>query len=544
MRFNNSIVFLLGIFLVTSACQPSVDLVVHNAKVYTVNDNLDEVQAFAVKEGKFIEVGGNEILQKYEARNIVDAQGLPIYPGLIDSHSHFLQLGLSLKQANLEGTTSFKEVVERVTVHAKSKEMDVIYGSGWDQNDWEDPKYPKKDTLDLLFPNTPVVLKRIDGHAYLVNQKALDLASITATTELAGGTVVLVNGEPTGVLIDSPMNLVNKALPPFTQEEKIEALAAAEEVCLKNGLTTVTDAGLDRQDIELIDNLHQKNQLQIRVYAMVKNTFENLEYYLSSGIYSTDKINVRSIKIYADGALGSRGAALLTPYIDQPGHKGKMITPIDSLKSLANRIGSTDFQMNTHAIGDAANAAVLKVYNQVLKNKNDPRWRIEHAQVVAPSDFEKFNNKIIPSVQPLHATSDMYWAKDRLGSKRMKYAYAFKQLLDNAGRLALGTDFPVETVNPFHTFYAAVSRKDLAGYPEKGFQIENKISRYEALLGMTRWAAQANFEEDYKGSIEVGKQADFVILDRDIMQIFEKKIPKTRVIATLIDGKIVYSNRF
>ena len=242
--------------------------------------------------------------------------------------------------------------------------------------------------------------------------------------------------------------------------------------------------------------------------------------------------------------MGSRGAALLTPYIDQPGHKGKMITPIDSLNSLANRIGSTDFQMNTHAIGDAANAAVLKVYNQVLKNKNDPRWRIEHAQVVAPSDFEKFNNKIIPSVQPLHATSDMYWAKDRLGSKRMKYAYAFKQLLDNAGRLALGTDFPVETVNPFHTFYAAVSRKDLVGYPEKGFQIENKISRYEALLGMTRWAAQANFEEDYKGSIEVGKQADFVILDRDIMQIFEKKIPKTRVIATLIDGKIVYSNRF
>ena len=505
MRFYNSIVFLLGILLVTSACQPSVDLVVHNAKVYTVNDNLDEVQAFAVKEGKFIEVGGNEILQKYKARNIVDAQGLPIYPGLIDSHSHFLQLGLSLKQANLEGTTSFKEVIERVTVHVKSKEMDVIYGSGWDQNDWEDPEYPKKDTLDLLFPNTPVVLKRIDGHAYLVNQKALDLAGISATTVLPGGTVVLGNGEPTGVLIDSPMDLVNKALPPFTQEEKIEALAAAQEVCLKNGLTTVTDAGIDRQDIELIDNLHQKNQLQIRVYAMVKNTFENLEYYLSSGIYSTDKINVRSIKIYADGALGSRGAALLTPYIDQPGHKGKMITPIDSLHSLANRIGSTDFQMNTHAIGDAANAAVLKVYNEVLKDKNDPRWRIEHAQVVAPSDFEKFNNKIIPSVQPLHATSDMYWAEDRLGSKRVKYAYAFKQLLDNAGRLALGTDFPVETVNPFHTFYAAVSRKDLLGYPDKGFQNENKISRYEALLGMTRWAAQANFEEDYKGSIEVGK---------------------------------------
>jgi len=535
---------LLAGILTLMSCQPNADLVVHNALVYTVNKDLDKVQAFAVKDGKFIDVGNNDILDKYKAKNVVDAQGLPIFPGLIDAHSHFLQLGLSLQQAQLEGTESFEAVLERVKDYATGKDLAVIYGRGWDQNDWKVKEFPTKEELDALFPETPVVLERIDGHAMLVNQKALDLAGIDGSTAVEGGTVVLKKGKPTGVLIDRPMDLVTQALPPFTKQQKAEALIVAQELCFKHGLTTVTDAGIDRSDIELIDSLQKTNALQMRVYAMIKNTKENLEYYLSNGIYTNDFLNVRSVKVYADGALGSRGAALLKPYADAPGHRGKMITDLDSLKRLAARIAKTKFQMNTHAIGDAANEAVLNAYTNEVRFLRDPRWRIEHAQVVAPKDFENFSKKIIPSVQPLHATSDMYWAKDRLGSKRESSAYAFAELLDNAGILTLGTDFPVEAVNPFHTFYAAVARKDLEGSPEDGYQAENKISRYNTLMGMTRWAAFANFEEDIKGTIEVGKFADFVILDRDIMEVAERRIPKTRVIATLINGKIVYSNRF
>ena len=537
-------ILLISGILMLMSCQQSADLVVHNAVVYTANKKLNKAEAFAIKDGRFIEIGANDILSKYNAINVVDAQGLSVLPGLIDAHSHFLGLGLSLNQAQLEGTKSFEEVLDKVQSYAKDKDLKVIYGRGWDQNDWENKEYPTKDKLDELYPNTPVVLKRIDGHALLVNQKALDLAGITASTEVAGGTVVIKDGKPTGVLIDRPMELVTQALPPFSLQEKAEALVAAQELCFKYGLTTVADAGIDRDDIELIDSLQKTNSLKMRVYAMISNTAENLEYYLSKDPYTSDHLSVRSIKVYADGALGSRGAALKKSYADDPNHSGKMITELDSLKKLAARIAKTKYQMNTHAIGDAANEAVLNAYTNEVRFLRDPRWRIEHAQVVAEKDFENFSDKIIPSVQPLHATSDMYWAEDRLGATRVKKAYAFKDLLDNAGILALGTDFPVETVNPFHTFYAAVARKDLNGYPEEGYQMENKLSRYNAFLGMTRWAAFANFEDDKKGSIEVGKLADFVILDRDIMEAAEYKLAKTKVVATIVNGEIVYSNRF
>ena len=530
------------VFLV--ACQPQADLIVHNAVVYTLSKSADKKEAFAVKDGKFIEVGGNSLLKKYNANNVVDAQGLTIIPGLIDGHSHFLQLGLSLQQAQLEGTKSYEEVLARVKDYANGKELNVIYGRGWDQNDWENKNYPTKDRLDDLFPETPVVLKRIDGHALLVNQKALDLAGITADTKMEGGTVVLEKGKPTGVLIDTPMQLVIEALPKFTLQEKAAALRAAQEMCFELGLTTVTEAGISKEEIELIDSLQKTDELKMRVYAMVSNEPTDLDYYFSNGIYTTDQLSVRSVKVYADGALGSRGAALLKPYSDQPGHRGKFITSPDSLQSLAARIAKTPFQMNTHAIGDAANQAVIQAYTNEVRFLRDPRWRIEHAQVIDEKDFDKFSKKIIPSVQPLHATSDMYWAGDRLGGQRAKNAYAFQDLLENAGILTLGTDFPVETPNPFHTFYAAVARKDLSGYPDEGYQIENKLSRYDALFGMTRWAAFANFEDKIKGSIEVGKFADFVILDRDIMKVSERKIPKTRVVATILGGNIVYSKRF
>ncbi len=535
--------FLFLAVLLTS-CNPRVDFIVHNAKVYTANRDMDVASAFAVKDGKFIAVGDESLLDEYQTSNLVDAQGLPVYPGFIDAHCHFLSLGLTQTQVQLEGTKSYEEVIERVKAYADAAESrQVILGRGWDQNDWENKEFPTKDALDRLFPDIPVALRRIDGHALLVNQKALDLAGIDGDTQVPGGTVVTKNGQPTGVLIDTPMELVEAILPKPTLEEKKQALVAAQEIGFKYGLTTVDDAGLNKEDILLIDSLQQTGVLDMRVYAMISNTPDNLDYFLPKGPLVTDRLSVRSVKVYADGALGSRGAALIAPYSDAPKHRGKFITDKDSLKQLAARIAKTKFQMNTHAIGDAANQAVIDVYRDNVRLLRDPRWRVEHAQVLDAPDIEKFSTKIIPSIQPLHATSDMYWAGDRLGEDRLKNAYAYQEQLDYAGIVALGTDFPVEKVNPMLTFYAAISRRDLNGFPKEGFQRENRVSRGSALLGMTRWAAYANFEEKQKGSIEIGKVADFVMLDRDIMEVTHRLIPGARVVATFLNGKIVYSNR-
>ena len=537
------ILFLFFTVLLTS-CNTRVDFIVHNAKVYTANRDMDVASAFAVKDGKFIAVGDESLLDEYQTSNLVDAQGLPVYPGFIDAHCHFLSLGLTQTQVQLEGTKSYEEVIERVKAYADAAESrQVILGRGWDQNDWENKEFPTKDALDRLFPDIPVALRRIDGHALLVNQKALDLAGIDGDTQVLGGTVVTKNGQPTGVLIDTPMELVEAILPKPALEEKKQALVAAQEIGFKYGLTTVDDAGLNKEDILLIDSLQQTGVLDMRVYAMISNTPDNLDYFLPKGPLVTDRLSVRSVKVYADGALGSRGAALIAPYSDAPKHRGKFITDKDSLKQLAARIAKTKFQMNTHAIGDAANQAVIDVYRDNVRLLRDPRWRVEHAQVLDAPDIEKFSTKIIPSIQPLHATSDMYWAGDRLGEDRLKNAYAYQEQLDYAGIVALGTDFPVEKVNPMLTFYAAISRRDLNGFPEEGFQRENRLSRGSALLGMTRWAAYANFEEKQKGSIEIGKVADFVMLDRDIMEVTHRLIPGARVVATFLNGKIVYSNR-
>lgn len=537
------ILFLFFTVLLTS-CNTRVDFIVHNAKVYTANRDMDVASAFAVKDGKFIAVGDESLLDEYQTSNLVDAQGLPVYPGFIDAHCHFLSLGLTQTQVQLEGTKSYEEVIERVKAYAATAESrQVILGRGWDQNDWENKEFPTKDALDRLFPDIPVALRRIDGHALLVNQKALDLAGIDGDTQVPGGTVVTKNGQPTGVLIDTPMELVEAILPKPTLEEKKQALLAAQEIGFKYGLTTVDDAGLNKEDILLIDSLQQTGVLDMRVYAMISNTPDNLDYFLPKGPLVTDRLSVRSVKVYADGALGSRGAALIAPYSDAPKHRGKFITDKDSLKQLAARIAKTKFQMNTHAIGDAANQAVIDVYRDNVRLLRDPRWRVEHAQVLDAPDIEKFSTKIIPSIQPLHATSDMYWAGDRLGEDRLKNAYVYQEQLDYAGIVALGTDFPVEKVNPMLTFYAAISRRDLNGFPEEGFQRENRLSRGSALLGMTRWAAYANFEEKQKGSIEIGKVADFVMLDRDIMEVTHRLIPGARVVATFLNGKIVYSNR-
>jgi len=531
-------ILLFSIALWNCSSKDQTDLIVVNANIFTVDDGFTKAEAFAVKDGKFIDVGSSADLKaKYEAKETFDADGKTILPGLIDAHCHFYGLGQNQQVVDLVGTNSFDEVLERLQAFQKEKKTNFLRGRGWDQNDWEIKEFPTKDKLDELFPNVPVAIERVDGHAYLVNQNALDLAGITSNTKVEGGEVVLKNEKITGVLVDRPMQLVDSIIPEASKNTKIQALLDAQRICFDHGLTTVSDAGLDKEIIELIDSLQQTGDLKIRIYAMVSNKKENLDYYLPKGKIKSDRLNVQSVKVYGDGALGSRGAALKKPYSDKPGHFGAMVTSPKDIEALAERIANSDYQMNTHAIGDSANSHVLRTYEKALSGKSNRRWRIEHAQVIDRPDFDYFkNDNIIPSVQSTHATSDMYWADERLGEERIKGAYAFKDLLNLSGTVALGTDFPVERVSPFLTFYAAVARKDLENYPEDGFQMENALSREETLKGMTIWAAHSNFEENEKGSIEPGKFADFVILDKDIMTIPVNEIPNIKVEETFVNG--------
>lgn len=520
----------------------AADLLVINAKIYTVDEEFSTAEAVAIKDGKFLAVGTTEDLQeKYDATEVVDAAGKTILPGLIDAHAHFYGQGMNLQAVDLTETSSFEEVVNRIVEFQKQKNSEFIIGRGWDQNDWEVKEFPVKDTLDALFPDTPVAITRIDGHALLANQAALDAAGITPDTPAEGGEIEVKDGKLTGILVDNPMALVENAVPATSTEDQITALLDAQKEVFQYGLTTINDAGLDRQVIQLIDSLQQAGALDVRIYAMISNTKDNLDYFLDKEPLKTDKLNVRSVKFYADGALGSRGAALKQPYSDKHDHFGALLSSVAEFKETAARIAASPYQMNTHAIGDSANVVVLKTYDSLLADAGDRRWKVEHSQVIDEEDFKYFSKNIIPSVQPTHATSDMYWAQDRLGPEREKGAYAYKQLLDQAGIIALGTDFPVEKVSPFLTFYAAVTRKDTKDYPEGGYMPEQALSREEALRGMTIWAAYSNFEEDEKGSIEPGKFADFVILDKDLMNVPEAEIPEMKANATYLGGKRVFS---
>jgi len=541
MKKNNLFLVVLILSLSIACSNKSIDSVVINAKIYTVNKDNFIAKSIAIKDGKIIEVSNKNLDYKYNTNEILDVKGKVILPGLIDSHCHFYNLGLDQQVVDLRGTNSFDEIIQRLKIYDLNNDSNVIIGRGWDQNDWEIKKFPLNLKLNKNFENKIVVLERIDGHAYIVNDYALELAGIDENTMVRGGLVLLKNNKPTGVLIDAPMTMVDRILPDKTLKEKVNALKEAEEISFSYGLTTVDDAGLSPEIITIIDSLHKSDDLKIKIYAMVSASKENIEFFKNNGKIKTPRLNVRSFKIYGDGALGSRGAALKNPYCDDPHNYGFLRTSIEDLKFYANEIANMDFQMNTHAIGDSTISILLKEYKKVLVDIEDPRWRIEHSQVVDLNEFQFYDNKILPSVQPTHATSDMYWAYDRLG-KRIEGAYAFKDLLQSSQRIALGTDFPVEKVNPFHTFYSSIERKDLDGFPKNGFQMKNALTRTETLKGMTIWGAYFNFEENEKGSLEVGKSADFIILDRNIMEIDADKIPNTQVLKTFIDGELVYQN--
>ncbi|GAB4055711.1 amidohydrolase [Spirosoma litoris] len=519
------------------------DLLVKNAQIYTADSSFSMADAFVVQDGKFLAIGTEQALaDQYEATTTLDLKGQPVYPGFYDPHAHFLGLGQVLDQADLVGAESYDEVIERLKTFYKAH-PNVLWlsGRGWDQNDWPEKVFPTKEKLDAAFPNVPVALMRVDGHALLINSKALRLANITAGSKLPGGEVVLENGQPTGVLVDNAMQFIRRVIPRPSNADKTRMLLNAQTACFALGLTTVSDAGISPDEINLIDSLQQAGKLKIRDYAMISLGEPNLDYFLKRGPFQTDRLTVRSFKLYADGALGSRGACLRQPYSDRPETSGFLLLAPAELERVTKLLYASKFQANTHCIGDSANHLMLDLYGKLLKEKNDRRWRIEHAQVVSPEDFVKFGQySIIPSVQPTHATSDMYWAGDRLGAIRVKGAYAFNDLMKQNSLISFGSDFPVEAPNPLFGFHAAVARQDAKNFPAGGYQMENAVDRKSALLAMTRWAAYANFEDQLRGCIAPGKQADFVVLDQDIMTAPNPKLRQTKVRQTWVGGERVY----
>ncbi len=539
-------IFHFSFFIILCASckfRQKADMIIHHAKIYTVDDKFSVAEAMVVSDGKIVSIGTNDaILKEYESDSIVDAGGKAVFPGFNDAHAHFVGYASGLQRVNLVDTDSWDAVMAKCSEFAKSLPQGAwLTGRGWDQNDWAVKEFPDNAKLNELFPDRPVLIRRVDGHAAFANQKALDMAGIKPGDKLTGGDIVVKDGKLTGLLIDNAVSLVSARIPAADVAQTKAGLLLAQANCFAVGLTSLHDCGLGHETVEQIEQFQKSGELKMRMNILLSDVQKNYDYAFKRGKIKTDYLNVSSFKVYADGALGSRGASLLQPYSDKPEWSGFLLRSIAHFDSVANIIYEKGWQMCTHAIGDSGNRTMLKIYAKYLKGKNDLRWRIEHAQVVNENDLHFFGDyNIIPSVQPTHGTSDMYWAGDRLGPVRVKGAYAFQQLLKENNWIPLGTDFPVEDISPFKTFFAAVVRQDAKGFPAGGYQMENALTREEAIRGMTIWAAKASFEEKQKGSLEKGKFADFIILDTDLMSCETVAILKARVMATYSGGKKVY----
>jgi len=516
------------------------DLVIHNAHIYTNQLGSPTVQALAVKNGKIISVGAErDILNKFQSEKTIDALGMFVYPGFVDAHCHFLGLGQTLQQVNLQGVASIAEFTEAIKAYHKSNPDSWVFGRGWDESLWPVKQIPSIALLDSLFPDVPVFLKRVDGHSAVINSVAQKLAGITNKTVIEGGFIDYKNGNFTGRIVDGAMTIVQDVMPERTSVDDAKALLKAQRVCFANGLTMLTDAGLDLNDILLIDSLHQTGMLKMPLNVMVSDNEENKTYFYKNGAKYTERLQVNSFKFYADGSLGSRSARLKTHYHDHA-TSGMMMRNRAYFEQQAKDMFTHGFQMNTHCIGDSAVAMMLEIYGSVLQGTNDNRWRIEHAQVLSADDLSMFSKySVIPSVQPTHALSDRRWAKDRLGDERINGAYAYKDLLQTNGILAFGTDFPVEDVSPLRTFFAAVFRKE-PGETGIGWRMDQALTRQEALNGLTIGAAIANKQDSLYGSIEVGKLANFTILNTDLLKDPEDRLANTEVLKTIVHGEVVF----
>ena len=519
----------------------SVDLVVFNARIYSLDESNTVHQAMAIRDGKIIEMGPDrQILNKYQYDRSIDAEGKEIYPGFIDAHGHLMSYAELLLGVNLIGCTSYEEILERISSYQESSNRKVIMGSGWDQSLWAgEGELPNNSLLSKRFPNIPICLYRIDGHSALVNDAFIRLLG-EFDPKIKGGEVPFLNGRPSGMFIDGALSILEPHLPEFSSEEMKTQLKEIQKELFQYGVTGVHEAGIDFDELNLLQDLVGSGELKLNIYAMLNPTKENRLFALDYGPYRYKNLSIRSFKAYVDGALGSRGALMKKDYSDKAGFKGLCLTSPEELAELADFCLETGYQLNSHGIGDSAIAIILDMCSTVYPRRPDHRFRVEHAQIVDLNDINKFADyAVLPSVQPTHATTDQRWAVSKLGIDRMEGAYAYKTLKEQLGMIALGTDFPVEYVNPFYTIHSAVNRKNSKGIPKNGFLPSESLTIDETLKGMTFWAAFAAFQEGSLGTLESGKQATFVVLnsplnkDSDFMDNFAWK--------TVIDGVIVHS---
>ena len=562
---NMKALMLMGLAL--AACQtqkgPGADLVLMNGHIVTMDEGFPEAQAIAVAGDRILAVGTDTAIESHigEGTEVVDLEGKTVIPGMIDSHVHFIGLGNRLLQLDARNVSDQDEIIERVAEQAKNLEPgEWIQGRGWDQNRWTVKEFPTKEELDAVSPENPVYLRRVDGHAAWVNSRALKIANINKDTpDPAGGHIIrYASGEPAGTLIDNAFRLVSQHIPPISKEQKRRAIGLAIEECLSSGLTSVHEAGGHREDIELYAKMMEADAFDLRIYEFLRwptdeqtlpHTYEALDYYLEKGPQiglHDHRLTIRGIKMSVDDALGSRGAAFLEPYEDDPDNSRLFRLTEDEVYETIRRGVTAGFQVTSHAIGDRANRMVLDAMERALEQTQatDARLRIEHAQILHPDDVARFAELgVIPSMQPTHATTDMHWAATRLGEERMRYAYAWRSLLDSDIRIAGGSDAPVEPVQPLPGIFAAVTRQDFEHWPDGGWHPEQRVSREEALRMFTLDAAYSVFEEDLKGSLEACKLADMVVLSKDIMTIPAEEILSTEVLSTYLGGKLVFQRQ-
>ena len=542
----------MGMLLAVLALQQQpADLVILNARVYTADVNRPVAEAFAVRAGRIAFVGSTRgaLALVGPRTERLDLAGRTVIPGMVDAHAHLLGLGQALRTVNLVGTRSYDEVIARVVERAKTaRPGEWIRGRGWDQNDWADTRFPTHQALSRAVPNNPVYLTRVDGHAALVNAKALELAQVTAATpDPTGGRFIRDSaGTPTGVLVDGAQGVVGRVIPPASRVELREQTLAAIAEANRWGLTGIHDAGVDADGIAVYEDLAREGKYDLRNYVMIRSNDSTLDAFMKRGrqigLYD-GRLWIRSIKLVADGALGSRGAALLEPYSDDPGNTGLITTTPERIKSVAVRALRAGFQVNVHAIGDRANRMVLDQFEAAFKEVPvaDHRFRIEHAQILRYQDIPRFAElDVIPSMQGSHQTSDMYWVPNRLGWARSQGAYAWRSLLNTGVVIPNGSDFPVEAVNPLISFHSLFTRQDADNFPPGGWFPEQRTTRQEALWSITLWPAYAAFMENESGTLTAGKYADFVVLDQDIMSVAPEDVLKTNVVLTVLGGRVVY----
>jgi predicted amidohydrolase YtcJ len=534
------------LLLLLSACYKGkkVDLIIHNAVVYKMNDALEKAEAMAIMDGEILEIGPERaILNKYTADQIIDAQSKDIYPGFHDSHGHIMSFAKQRLNVDLRKTSSLYEVIARLEKFQSKKNKKILIGRGWDQSLWGEKSLPNNQLLNEKFPSTPVALTRIDGHAMLINKAMMEYIGITDSTTIEGGVIERKEGELTGILLDHALELVNDQLPaPEEKDLKAEILEIQNEL-LAYGITEVDEAGLTRDELQLFIDLATKKKLKINVYAMLFPTEKNIEFAEKNGFYTNHHLSVRSFKVIVDGSLGSHGACMLSPYSDEPNKTGFLLKKPNEIKRIFRKGKALNYQVNSHCIGDSANRFVLQIIDTLMDDLPDHRWRIEHAQVIHPDDFELFTSSgVIPSVQPTHAVSDQRWAEQHIGKKRLKNgAYAYHTLHKKTGMILFGTDFPIEDINPFATIHAAVQRKNTDNEPRGGFLPDEAVSFSTTLKAMTFWPAFGSFQESHLGSLEVGKDATFAIFDQPVKS--QKKYLPNYAWLTVVNGEIQFDMR-